>query len=109
MIKTLTIAILAIALGGCGMFDSKDESLTAAPVPATTTAPPAIETLTAAPAVKQTTVETRYINIEPVLDKLNEMGCTVEKLELREVSRGGHVSINCVQQIDPLNVDAGNL
>ena len=84
MIKTLTIAILAIALGGCGMFESKDAPLdpgyTSSNV-ATTAPTPTIETLTAAPAVKQTTVETRYIDIEPVLDKLNEMGCTVEKLE----------------------------
>ncbi len=114
MIKTLTIAILAFALAGCGMFESKDAPLdpgyTSSNV-ATTAPTPTIETLTTAPApaARPTTVNTRYIDIGPVLDKLNDMGCVIDKLELREVSRGGHASINCVKRIDALNADIDKL
>lgn len=113
MIKTLTIAILAIAISGCSAFGG-DEPVAAAPVAGNTGNVagnpgnvPIIET--PAPAVKPTTIEARYIDIGPVLDKLNEMGCVIDKLELREVSRGGHASINCVKKVDALNAEIGDL
>jgi hypothetical protein len=108
MKKTFIIAILAIALGGCGMFESTDEPVTAAPV-TVAPAPLAIETLTPSPTTTVTTIETRYIDIGPVLDKLIEGGCVIDTLELRQVKRGGHASINCVKKVDALNAEIGDL
>jgi len=103
--------LAAVILSGCSAFGGDkdtpmDPGYTSSNV--ATTAPD-IETLTTAPAITQPTIDTRYIDIGPVLDKLDSMGCVVDTLELREVKRGGHASIKCVKKIDALNVTPDNL
>jgi PBP1b-binding outer membrane lipoprotein LpoB len=91
MIRLILIAIAAIALAGCSSFGTTPE-----PTPAVvmTTAPTPTPV---AIIVEPTTVETTggVIAIGTLLDKLNESGCTIDKIIYREVKRGGHVEVIC--------------
>ncbi len=109
--STIAMILAAVILSGCSAFGgSTDETFAVTPTTATAS-PTTIETLTPATVVTTTVAvpEGRYIDIGPVLDKLDSMGCVVDTLELREVKRGGHASIKCVKKIDALNVTPDNL
>lgn len=109
--STIAMILAAVILSGCSAFGGDkdtpmDPGYTSSNV---ATTPVTIETLTPAPATTPKTIQGKYIDIEPVLDKLNDMGCVVKTLDLRAVSRGGHVSIVCDQKLDALNIPVENL
>ncbi len=105
--STIAMILAAVILSGCSAFGGDKEDTF--PAATATVTPTTIETLTPAPATSPLTIDTRYIDIGPVLDKLDSMGCVVDTLELREVKRGGHASIKCVKKLDALNVTPDNL
>jgi len=82
----LIIVLFAVALAGCS-------SLASTPDPVAVAAPAPVEVIT--PVIVEETESTGVIAIGTLLDKLNESGCTIDKIVYREVKRGGHVEVIC--------------
>ena len=111
MRKTTTIALAVIlgGLAGCSTFDEKPvqttnvaaDTVVATPAPVAP-APTAIDEPT------QVKVDGTFIDAAAILQKLDDIGCRLSELTLREVKRGGHFGVKCVIN-DPLNTAVEDL
>jgi hypothetical protein len=107
MRKTMTIAFAATLLGLGGCATTKDDPVHLTNGDAgTVTAAPAIAT--PAPTAPTAEVNGQFIDAAAVLDKLEEIGCKLSEVQIREVKRGGHFGAKCVID-DPLNAKVEDL
>ena len=94
----LTILTATLALGGCSATTTTPEPVSVPVVPEVVAEPAPVRS-----------VPVGRIDIERVLTKLSETGCTVDRFTYREVDdpsrTGGHVDIHCTKKADVLAID----
>jgi len=110
MKNVVIVLCAAVLLGGCGAAEKK-ESIAVTPTLAAETTP----TLTPEPVIAGPIEATiiapmhgGYIDAVGLLQKLDEIGCTLDRITIREVKRGGAFSASCIVT-DPLNVPVEDL
>ncbi len=108
--KSVVVLCVAVLLGACGGAETK-ESIAVTPTLAAETTPTFTQDVLIDGPTEATVIAPMkggYIDAVGLLQKLDEIGCTLDEITIREVKRGGLFTASCVVT-DPLNMPADKL